>query len=75
MPDVRPEDLRPHVDTHICGKCRKPLLKGQRCVLVTISMGKGVDPQNIHRMGMHMSDEFEFMHADCRDPYLTKGLQ
>jgi len=68
------EDLRPHVDTWICSRCRKPLDKGHRCVQVLISQGKGQDPTNILLTGLHLSDEWEIAHVDCRDPYLKKGL-
>jgi len=68
------DDLRPHVGTWECGRCRKPITEGHRCVQARISHGKGRDPMNIHNEGLMISDEWEFVHVDCRDPYLKKGL-
>lgn len=69
------DDVRPHVDTWVCGKCRKQIGEGHRIHMVQIAKGKGVNPANLHQTGLLMYDEWEYMHADCRDPFLKKGLQ
>ena len=68
----RPEDDHPHVDTWICANCRKPLERGHRIIQVFISQGRGRDPKNIMREGLHMSDEFELAHYDCKRPFLRE---
>jgi hypothetical protein len=69
-----PEDMRPHVDSAICGRCRKPIEKGHRIVQVRISEGRGLNPKNLGETGLFISSEWEFAHVDCRDPLLKKGL-
>ena len=68
------DDLRPHTDTWVCGKCRKPIEKGHRCMQVRISHGKGVNPADINHEGLIIGDEWEMVHVDCRDPFLKRGL-
>lgn len=69
-----PEDLRPHVPSYICGKCRKPIEKGHRILTARIAEGKGHNPNNINETGLNIRDEFEIVHVDCTDPLLKKGL-
>ncbi len=71
----QPEDRQPHVDTGTCGKCRKQFDKGHRVVKARIAERRGSHPSNISSMGLYLFDEFEFVHANCRDPLLKKGLQ
>lgn len=69
-----PEDDRPHVDTHICGRCRKPFGKGDRITQALIFDRRGLNPSNLGNTGAFLQEEFEFVHIDCRDPLLKKGL-
>jgi len=67
-----PEDLIPHVHTDICTRCRKSILPGHRIVQIHISGGRGFNPNNLGERGLFISDEWEFAHFDCHDPYLKK---
>jgi len=69
-----PEDLRPHVTSYICGRCRKPIGKGHRVLVARIAEGKGYNPNNINDVGLSLMEEFEMVHVDCRDPLLKKGM-
>lgn len=69
-----PEDDRPHVDTHVCGKCRKPFERGHRMAQALIFERKGLNPHNLGNTGALVFEEFEFVHVDCHDPLLKKGL-
>jgi len=71
----QPEDRHPHVDSGTCGKCRKPFGKGHRIIKARIAEKRGANPANLSEIGVYLFDEFEFVHADCRDPLLKKGLQ
>jgi len=70
-----PEDDRPHVPDNVCGRCRKNIEKGHRVVMVHIVDRPGKDPMNLARSGLFLFEEYEFMHANCKDPFLKKGLQ
>lgn len=70
----RPEDMQPHVDSRTCGRCRKPLTKGQRIMQAHIVEGPSVNPQNLGQTGLMLTGEYELVHIDCRDPYLKRGL-
>ena len=70
-----PEDRLPHVDTHICGKCRKPFEPGARVLNAYIFHSVGVNPLNLGNKGVLLHEDFELVHVDCRDPLLKKGLQ
>jgi hypothetical protein len=67
------EDERPHVDPHICGKCRKPFVKGDRVTQAYIFSHRGVNPLNLGNTGAHLFEEYELVHIDCTDPLLKKG--
>ena len=69
-----PEDDRPHVDDDVCGRCRKPILKGHRISVVHIVDRPSCDPNDLSRRGLLIMEEYEFAHADCKDPFLKKGL-
>ena len=69
-----PEDRRPHVDTHVCGKCRKPLEEGHRVGAAHIFHRKGVNPLDLGNTGAMLYDEYELVHIDCHDPLLKKGI-
>lgn len=69
-----PEDSHPHVDTSTCGKCRKPFARGHRIIQVLIFDRKGSNPRNLGSTGAFLFEEYEFVHVDCRDPFLKKGL-
>lgn len=70
-----PEDQRPRVSTHICGKCRKPFEKGHRITQAFIFSNTGVNPQTLCGLGVYLEEEFELVHIDCTDPFLVKGLR
>jgi len=70
----RPEDLNPHVDSDVCGRCRKPFLPGHRVFAAYIVLRKGCNPTNLRERGVMLTGEYEMIHADCNDPYLNKGL-
>ena len=70
----QPEDRHPHVDSGICAKCRKPFEKGARVIMLRIAIRRGANPTNLAEVGLHLFEEYEFMHADCRDPLLKRGL-
>jgi hypothetical protein len=69
-----PDDLNPHVDSDVCGKCRKTLLPGHRVIPAYIVLRQGCNPANLRERGVMLTGEYEMCHADCRDPYLKKGL-
>jgi len=69
-----PEDDHPHVDTTVCGKCRKPFERGHRIAQALIFERRGVNPKNLGNTGVYLFADYEFVHVDCRDPYLKKGL-
>ena len=68
------DDDRPHVDTNVCGKCRKEFKRGNRVGPAYIFEGKGINPLNLGNSGVHLFAEFELVHIDCNDPFLKKGL-
>ena len=68
-----PSDDRPHVDDSTCGKCRKKIGKGHRIQMAHIVDRVGKDPMNLSRSGLFLFEEYEFIHADCSDPFLKKG--
>ena len=70
-----PEDDRPHVDTDVCGLCRKKVTKGHRVSVAHIIDRKGLNPLNLGQPGIFLKEEYEFVHINCHDPYLKKGLQ
>lgn len=74
MPDMHNDHLRPHCDTYVCARCRKPINKGDRVQQVFISLGEGRNPANFVERGLLLSDEWEMVHVDCNDPLLVKGL-
>jgi len=69
-----PEDVRPHVDTGVCGKCRRKLEKGHRVTVAHIVDRVGNNARNLGEKGIYLFDEYELTHIDCRDPLLKKGL-
>lgn len=68
-------DDRPHVDSDICGKCRKKFERGHRLTQAYIFERRGVNPRNLGNTGTYLQAEFELIHVDCRDPFLKKGLK
>ena len=74
MSDLSKDHLRPHCDTYVCSRCRRPIEKGDRIQQVYISLGEGRNPTNIMERGLILSDEWEMVHVDCNDPLLVKGL-
>ena len=74
MSSYSPEDNHPHVDTDVCGKCRKPFDKGHRITHAFIFERAGLNPNNLGNKGAFLFEEFEFVHVDCNDPFLKKGL-
>ena len=72
--DVAREHLSAHVDSTLCGKCRRPLSKGDRVSIAHIVADIGIDAGTF-RKGTTMAGEFEVVHIDCRDPLLVKGLR
>lgn len=74
MDMTRPEDMVPHVNTDVCTRCRKKILPGHRIFQVRISGGAGLDPNDAGRMGLFISDEWEFAHVDCYDPFLRNRI-
>ena len=68
------DHLNLHVDSDVCGKCRKPLAPGQRVFPAYIVMRQGVNPTNLRERGLMLTGEYEMCHVDCHDPFLVKGL-
>jgi len=68
------EHLSPHTDAWVCGRCRKKFGPGERVITAYISQGRGLHPLNLGLPGLNISQEFEMVHVDCRDIYLTKGV-
>lgn len=68
------EDLHPHVDTDTCARCRKKLQKGHRIMMINIVDRAGVDYKDLGRRGLYLFDEYEFIHVDCHDPLLKRGV-
>ena len=69
-----PEDDRPHVDDGLCGRCRNKIEKGHRVVIAHIVDRVGRDPMDLARKGIYLFEEFEFVHINCHDPFLKKGI-
>ena len=69
----RPEDMRPHVTSRQCGRCRKELQPGDRVALAFIYKNISLDP--VHQLvpGAELSEEFELVHIHCGDTRLNKG--
>jgi hypothetical protein len=65
--------LRQRVPATICAKCRKPLAAGDRVVMAMIVQGVGRNPSTKSIEAM-IGDEFELVHADCRDTSLSGKL-
>ena len=70
-----PEDDRPHVDSWVCGKCRKEFSRGHRVTTAYIFEKRGLNPNNLGNTGALLYAEFELVHVDCHDPFLKKGLR
>lgn len=68
------DDLRPHVNSEYCGKCRKKFEAGDRVTTAFIFAKRGVNPLNLGNTGVFLTEEFELVHIDCRDPQLKRGL-
>ena len=64
---------RPRVDSTMCGRCRKKLQPADRVTQAFIVDRVGANPNNIAALGAWLSEEFELVHIDCRDPDLSKG--
>ncbi len=71
--DVAKEHLEAHVDSTVCGKCRRPFSKGHRVTIAHIVADVGIDAATF-RKGTTMAGEYEVVHVNCRDPLLVKGL-
>jgi len=71
---VASEHLRAHVDSTVCGKCRKPLRAGDRVQIAHIVAEIGIDPSTFVK-GTTMAGEYEVVHVNCNDPLLVKGLK
>ena len=67
------DHTRPHTDDGICGKCRRKFNRGERTTPAYIVEKVGPDLQNLSRKGVHLFEEFELVHIDCKDPKLVKG--
>lgn len=72
--DVAREHLDAHVDSTVCGRCRKDLGPGHRVTIAHIVQEIGIDTGTF-RKGTTMGSEYEVVHVDCRDPLLVKGLR
>ncbi len=68
-----PSDDKQHVPDGVCGKCRQKLERGNRIHMAHIVDRTGKDPMNLARSGLFLFEEYEFVHADCSDPFLKKG--
>lgn len=68
------DSSRPRVPEHICGRCRKEFVHGDRVQVARIFDRKGVHPADLALPGAYIYDEFELVHIDCRDPALVKGI-
>jgi hypothetical protein len=69
-----PDDLRPHVESDTCGRCRKKFQRGDRLTTAFIFDRRGLNPLNLGNTGAMLNEEFELVHIDCHDPLLKKGL-
>lgn len=67
------DHLNAHVDSTICGKCRKTVGPGHRVTIAHIVQEIGVDHGTFCK-GTTMGVEYEIVHIDCRDPLLVNGL-
>ena len=68
------DHTRPHVPNHVCGKCRKEFEQGDRLIITRIFDKKGFAAFDFSLPGAYVFEEYEFVHVDCRDPKLVKGL-
>lgn len=59
------------VPDHLCARCRRPFVIGQRLQMVYILCDPHArNPDNITQRGLELGTDCEFVHADCRDPFL-----
>lgn len=63
------------VPDHICARCRKPFVIGHRVQMAFIIVNPHAhNPDNITQRGLELGTDCEFVHADCRDPFLDGKL-
>jgi len=64
LPDV----TRARTETYVCPNCNKHIKAGDRVFLNLISLGK--NPGDISGNTLEIGMEFEYIHADCKNPGL-----
>jgi hypothetical protein len=63
------------VPDNICARCRKPLIIGHRVQMAfAVCNPNAHNPENITQRGLELGTDCEFVHADCRDPFLDAKL-
>jgi hypothetical protein len=66
------ELVRKKVDDDMCARCRRPLLRGHRVQMAYILLDPHAhNPDNITQRGLQLGTDCEFVHVDCRDPFLS----
>jgi hypothetical protein len=62
--------LKQRVPHTTCARCRKKFKAGDRVMPAHIIFNPNARDPQTQEMGIHMSGEFEFVHASCADPVL-----
>jgi len=64
--------LQKRVPDHICARCRRPIQPGHRVQAAYICVDpKAYNPNKITERGLELGTDCEFVHCDCRDPFLS----
>jgi hypothetical protein len=66
--------LNPRVSHTTCARCRKPFKGGDRVMPAHIVLNPNARDPQTQELSIHMSGEFEFVHASCVDPSLEGRL-
>jgi hypothetical protein len=62
--------LKPRVSHTTCARCRKLFKAGDRVMPAHIILSPNARDPQTQELGIHMSGEFEFVHASCLDTSL-----
>jgi len=65
--------LRQRVPVTTCARCRKQFVPGDRVVTAMIVQKVGRNPGS-KELGAMIGEDFELVHADCRDRSLAGNL-
>ena len=64
--------LQKRVADHICARCRKPIQKGHRVQAAYICIDpRAYNPNKLTEKGLMLGTDCEFVHCDCKDPFLS----